>query len=34
MRKRPLLLDGFTESLVSFSNYHNARNEEDTNHKK
>ncbi len=34
MRKRPLLLDGFTESLVSFSNYHNAKSEEDTNHKK
>ncbi len=35
MSNRPLLLDGFTESLVSFSNYRNEKNEkEDTHHKK
>ncbi len=35
MSNRPLILDGFTESLVSFSNYRSKNNErEDTNHKK
>lgn len=35
MSNRPLILDKFTESLVSFSNYSNQKNEkEDMHHKK